>query len=43
MNEDLTSLLNIISKINEKYEEIYKISGEKFNYKRVAGAEEAGS
>ena len=31
MNEDLTSLLNIISKINEKYEEIYKISGEKFN------------
>jgi len=31
MREDLTSLLNIISGINEKYEEIFRITGEKFN------------
>jgi len=31
MEKDLTSLLDKISSINEKYEEISRISGEKFN------------
>ncbi|MDR0517445.1 MAG: PD-(D/E)XK nuclease family protein [Fibromonadaceae bacterium] len=37
MDENLKSLLNIISGINEKYKEISRISGEKFNIFNILG------